>query len=128
MGHKLAYVAEYVDANRMRHVAVHFYDRTTGIVDMMRDVKFEDMDYPSADLELLRHQQKHDAWKKAHPAFAVKPGECNGTGCFNVLDMSADNVVAVFFNEDEACQYADVLCQNEEYLHDVEDLEDDPML
>lgn len=128
MGQKLAYLAEYTDANGVHHTAVHFYDRVTGMVWMMRDVKFDGMRYPETDAEMLMYQQEHDAWKKSHPMFIVKCGHYNDAECFNVWNTSADNVVAVFFNEDEASQYAEVLNQNDMYLDDASSLEDDPML
>lgn len=128
MGQKLAYLAEFTDANGVHHTAINFYDRTSGIVDMMRDVKFEDGNYPLTDVEMLRYQREHELWKKLHPTFIVKPGKCNGEECFKIWNTDTDNAVAFFFSKEDADKYVNVLNENDTYLDDTECLDDDPLI
>ena len=41
---KIPYLAKFNDSEGHEHFAIHFYDRITGFVDMMRDVKFDELD------------------------------------------------------------------------------------
>jgi len=129
MGRKLAYLAEYIDQNGIHHTAVHFYDRMTGIVDMMRDVKFDDGNYPLIDAELFQQELAEAEWRKAHPRFEMKAGRSNGHDCFNVHDNDNECLVAIFFNEDDAVEYTAMLNENATYLLSVKDLDvEDPFI
>lgn len=128
MGRKLAYLAEYTGTDGLHHTAVHFYDRNTGIVDMMRDVKFDDGNYPFTDAVLFQHELEDEEWRKVHPRFEVRHGDADSQERFNVFDNERKRVVAIFFSGHDAAEYAEVCNENDMYLDDASQLDEDPFI
>lgn len=112
MSRKVKFLAEFTDSNGVKHTAIHTYDNLTGIVDMMRDHKFEGCSYESKPIV------------EEYRRYVVQSSSLmDNAWC--VLDTTNQNLIGTFLNKEDAEEYALIREGNSKYL---EDIDDDPFL
>ena len=111
----IRFFAEFTDSNGICHHAVHIYHPETGMVDMMRDVKFPDMQYPCVDAETYKYEQEAQEWKR----YVTKiVGDV-----IQVIDVKKDRCIAKFYDTKLAAEYCEQMNLDDTCL---DKLEDDP--
>ena len=120
---KVKFLAKFTDSKGVWHTAIHSYDRVTGFVDMMKDYKFEDGNYPFTDVEYERLRDEQEKFERESRRFRVV--ENSEEGSWKVQDTVKDIAIATFFNKEEAEEYALIREGNDKYLSEIED---DPFL
>ena len=120
---KVKFLAKFTDSKGVGHTAIHSYDRVTGFVDMMKDYKFEDGNYPFTDAEYERLRDEQEKFERESRRFQVV--ENSEEGSWKVQDTVKDITIATFFNKEDAEDYALIREGNDKYLSEIED---DPFL